>query len=63
MMSLPGPPEFDAVTLGPGGLIETIQPGEIGAVDGNLAYDERPGWFETWEQTGLVVFAGRKGPN
>jgi cation/acetate symporter len=37
-------------------LIETIQPGEVGAVDGNLAYDERPAWFETWEQTGLVRF-------
>ncbi len=37
-------------------LIETIQPGEVGAVDGNLAYEERPGWFETWEQTGLVTF-------
>ena len=29
MMSLPGPPEFEAVTLGEGGLIETIQPGQI----------------------------------
>ena len=42
-------------------LIETIQPGEVGAVDGNLAYDERPGWFETWEQTGLVAFEDRNG--
>jgi cation/acetate symporter len=42
-------------------LIETIQPGEIGAVDGNLAYDERPGWFETWEQTGLVAFDDKNG--
>ena len=37
-------------------LINTIQPGEIGAVDGNLAYDERPGWMQTWQQTGLVTF-------
>ena len=37
-------------------LINTIQTGEIGTPTGNLAYEERPGWFETWEQTGLVVF-------
>ena len=37
-------------------LVNTIQTGEIGATDGNLAYAERPGWFETWEQTGLVSF-------
>ena len=42
-------------------LIETIQPGEVGAVDGNLAYDERPGWFDTWEQTGLVSFEDKNG--
>ncbi len=42
-------------------LLETIQPGEVGAVDGNLAYDERPGWFETWEQTGLVTFEDKNG--
>jgi len=42
-------------------LIETIQPGEVGAVDGNLAYDERPGWFETWEGTGLVRFEDKNG--
>jgi cation/acetate symporter len=40
-------------------LINTIQPGEIGAVDGNLLYDERPDWFRTWERTGLVVFDDR----
>ena len=37
-------------------LVNTIQPGDIGAVDGNLAYDERPDWFHTWQQTGLVAF-------
>ncbi len=42
-------------------LLETIQTGEVGAVDGNLAYDERPGWFETWEQTGLVQFDDKNG--
>jgi cation/acetate symporter len=35
-------------------LIETIQPGAIGAADGNLLYEERPAWFRTWEQTGLL---------
>ena len=35
-------------------LIDTVQPGAVGAADGNLRYDERPGWFETWERTGLV---------
>jgi cation/acetate symporter len=42
-------------------LLETIQPGDVGAVDGNLAYDERPGWFETWENTGLVTFDDKNG--
>jgi cation/acetate symporter len=42
-------------------LIETIQPGAVGTVDGNLAYDERPGWFATWEQTGLVSFDDKNG--
>ena len=42
-------------------LLEAIQPGEVGAVDGNLAYDERPAWFETWEQTGLVQFDDKNG--
>ena len=37
-------------------LINTIQTGEVGAEDGNIAYDERPDWFDTWEQTGLVKF-------
>jgi cation/acetate symporter len=26
-----------------------------------MAYDERPGWFETWEQTGLVQFDDKNG--
>ena len=42
-------------------LIETIQPGPIGSVDGNLAYAERPDWFETWQQTGLVGFDDKNG--
>jgi len=42
-------------------LINTIQPGEIGAVDGNLAYDDRPDWMQTWEETGLVAFDDKNG--
>ena len=42
-------------------LINTVQIGEVGAVDGNLAYDERPDWMETWEQTGLVSFEDKNG--
>jgi cation/acetate symporter len=42
-------------------LLDTIQPGHIGAPDGNLAYAERPEWFRTWEKTGLVVFEDRNG--
>ena len=42
-------------------LINTIQIGDVGAQDGNLSYDDRPGWFGTWEQTGLVRFDDRNG--
>jgi len=42
-------------------LINTIQPGEIGASNGNLVYDERPEWMHTWENTGLVVFDDKNG--
>jgi cation/acetate symporter len=42
-------------------LINTIQPGEVGSVEGNLAYDERPGWIDTWQQTGLVSFDDKNG--
>jgi len=42
-------------------LVNTIQPGEIGQVDGNLAYAERPDWFHTWEATGLVGFEDKNG--
>ncbi|HSG65122.1 MAG TPA: VC_2705 family sodium/solute symporter, partial [Gammaproteobacteria bacterium] len=37
-------------------LTETIQTGEVGNPQGNLAYEERPGWFRTWEATGLLQF-------
>jgi cation/acetate symporter len=37
-------------------IMETVQPGPVGAEDGSLAYEERPDWFRTWEQTGLIRF-------
>ncbi|MCH7834685.1 MAG: cation acetate symporter, partial [Proteobacteria bacterium] len=42
-------------------LINTIQPGPVGAVDGNLEYEARPEWFRTWERTGLVQFEDKNG--
>ena len=42
-------------------LINTIQQGEVGAVDGNILYDERPLWMRTWEKTGLVGFSDENG--
>ena len=42
-------------------LINSIQPGEVGAIDGNLMYDERPAWFDTWQQTGLIQFEDKNG--
>ncbi|MGJ8663967.1 MAG: sodium:solute symporter family protein, partial [Marinicella sp.] len=37
-------------------LIDTVQPGEVGTVDGNLKYQQKPNWFTTWEKTGLLKF-------
>jgi len=42
-------------------LINTIQQGEVGAVDGNILYEERPLWMHTWEKTGLVSFSDENG--
>jgi cation/acetate symporter len=42
-------------------LINTMQPGAIGAADGNLEYEKRPAWFHTWQQTGLVQFEDKNG--
>ncbi len=42
-------------------LMNTIQTGEVGSVDGNLVYEQRPNWFHTWEQTGLVQFDDKNG--
>lgn len=37
-------------------LTETIQPGPVGHAEGNLVYEDRPGWFRRWEDTGLLQF-------
>lgn len=42
-------------------LMETMQTGEVGSVDGNMVYAERPGWFQTWEETGLLAFTDHNG--
>jgi cation/acetate symporter len=42
-------------------LINTMQPGEVGAVDGNLAKENRPEWFKTWQKTGLLTFEDKNG--
>ena len=42
-------------------LINTVQPGEIGAADGNLVIEERPDWFQRWERTGLVSIDDKNG--
>jgi cation/acetate symporter len=42
-------------------LINTMQPGDIGAANGNLVYEERPDWMHTWEATGLVGFEDKNG--
>ena len=42
-------------------LMETIQVGEVGAVEGNLSYEERPQWFKNWETTGLLKYEDKNG--
>jgi cation/acetate symporter len=42
-------------------LVNTIQPGPVGTTDGNLAYNQRPDWFNTWERTGLLAFDDKNG--
>ena len=37
-------------------LMQTIQTGPVGEASSNLAYENRPRWFKTWEETGLLVF-------
>jgi cation/acetate symporter len=42
-------------------LVNTIQTGEVGAADGNLAMDARPQWMANWEKTGLIAFKDKNG--
>ena len=42
-------------------LTTTIQAGPVGSGQANLAYAERPEWFRTWEETGLLTFTDRNG--
>jgi cation/acetate symporter len=42
-------------------LMNTIQTGEVGSVDGNLVYADRPEWFKNWETTGLLQFEDKNG--
>jgi cation/acetate symporter len=41
-------------------LIDTIWPGEV-AESQPLAYEDRPEWFRTWENTGLIDFTDQNG--
>jgi cation/acetate symporter len=40
-------------------LMDTMQPGAVGEVDGNLLYADRPQWFKTWEDTGLLAYTDK----
>ncbi|QKK02975.1 MAG: cation acetate symporter [Pseudomonadota bacterium] len=42
-------------------LIETIWPGGTTEEAQPLAYEERPDWFHTWEETGLLGFEDKNG--
>jgi len=42
-------------------LMDTLQPGTVGSVNGNMLYAERPEWFKTWEKTGLLIFTDLNG--
>jgi cation/acetate symporter len=39
----------------------TLQPGAVGSVEGNLEYEARPQWFKNWETTGLLGFKDLNG--
>ena len=39
----------------------TMQPGPVGALQGNLEYGERPDWFRNWEKTGLLKYEDKNG--
>ncbi|MBU0664129.1 MAG: cation acetate symporter [Proteobacteria bacterium] len=42
-------------------LMHTIQTGEVGSPEGNLAIEERPQWMRNWEKTGLLGFEDKNG--
>ena len=42
-------------------LMNTIQSGPVGSVDGNMIYADRPSWFKNWEVTGLLKFEDKNG--
>ncbi|WP_028488410.1 sodium:solute symporter family protein [Thiothrix lacustris] len=42
-------------------LMQTVQTGEVGSADGNLAFDARPKWMANWEKTGLISFEDKNG--
>ena len=42
-------------------LTTTIQAGPVGEADANLAYEDRPEWFRTWEETGLLTYTDLNG--
>ena len=42
-------------------LTTTIQTGAVFEETANLPYEERPGWFRTWEETGLLRFEDKNG--
>jgi cation/acetate symporter len=42
-------------------LMQTIQTGVVGSVDGNIEYSKVPEWFKSWEKTGLLKFEDKNG--
>lgn len=42
-------------------LMDTIQTGPVGQPEANLVYEDRPGWFQRWEATGLLRFEDKNG--
>jgi cation/acetate symporter len=42
-------------------LMNTIQHGPVGSIDGNIEYKNVPSWFKNWERTGLLKFEDKNG--
>ena len=42
-------------------LTQTIQTGPVFEASANLRYEDRPAWFRTWEDTGLLEFTDHNG--